>query len=525
MQDNESPVFRMNKIHMPKIKSVESALLTLERAQKLHLLIHLITNLKQSLVICGPNGVGKTVLIDELTKCEKDTLSLVCIQGTSDLSFDNFQYQLVRLLENQLGFDAENQDVSDVLSMLDKNNQKVVVIFDDAGQLMPGLIDTLIEFASENKCLKIVFSLTLDEIQFKKSSDRRIDDCHFIDIPPLTEKQCGVFLRSLSAQPGINLEFNNINEQLIEKIYKKTNGVPGEIIYEVSKENNFNIISKEKYKWIGLALIAALILTVLTNFLFNGEPELSQSSDKNNPPLSKSKPEKVEKTRYYVQSETDVEINNPQVISVDKVNKKEPKESFPDKNPVLKFDHKTKVAEKKAEQIKIEVVPSPQKKEEESSKFQESIEKNKTVELLGKNTEKKIVLEKPSKELIYKDKIQTSIENKKKTDEKSEELKKDVIIRADDSMWVLKQAKNHYTMQLIVLSTQDAVSGFLSEYKGLSDNLKFFRKRKQGNNQYVVIYGSFKDAATASLKMKSLPARFRKAWIRSFRGLQEMIKK
>jgi DamX protein len=525
MQDNESPIFRMNKIHMPKIKGVESALLTLERAQKLHLLIHLITNLKQSLVICGPNGIGKTVLIDELTKCEKDTLSLVCIQGASDLSFDNFQYQLVRLLENQLGFDAENQDVSEVLSMLDKNNQKVVVIFDDAGQLMPGLIDTLIDFASENKCLKIVFSLTLDEIQSKKNSDRRIDDCHFIDIPPLTEKQSGVFLRSLSAQPGINLEFNNINDQLIEKIYKKTNGIPGEIIYEVSKENNFNIISIEKYKWIGLALIAALILTVLTNYLFNSEPEASQSGDKNNLPLSKNKPEKVEKTHYYVQSETDVEINNPQVIAdVDKVNKKEQKESFPDKNPVQKFDHKTKVAEKKAEQIKVEDAPFSQKKEE-SSKFQESIEKNKIVELVGENTEKKMVLEKPSKELIDLDRFQASIETKKKTDEKNEVLKKDVIIRADDSMWVLKQSKNHYTMQLIVLSTQDAVSGFLSEYKGLSDNLKFFRKRKQGNNQYVVIYGSFKDAATASLKMKSLPARFRKAWIRSFRGLQEMIKK
>lgn len=523
MQDNESPVFRMNKIHMPKIKSVESALLTLERAQKLHLLIHLITNLQQSLVICGSKGIGKTVLIDELTKCDKDTLSLVCIQGSSDLSFENFQYQLVRLLENQLEFDAENQDVSDVLSMLDKNNHKVVVIFDDAGLLMPRLIDTLIQFASENQCLKIVFSLTLDEIQLKKSSDRRIDDCHFIDIPPLTEKQCGVFLRSLSSQPGINLEFNNINEQLIEKIYKKTNGIPGEIIYEVSKENNFNIISLEKYKWTGLALIAALILTVLTNYLFNGEPEVSQSGDKNNLPLSKNKPEKVERTHYYVQSETDVEINNPQV---DKVNKNEPKKSFPDKIPVQKYEHKIKVVEKKAQQIKVKEDPFPQKKEKENSKLQESIEKNKIAKLLGENTEQKIISDPPSKKLIDEDRIKTvPKEIKKKTDEKSEKLKKDVLVRADDSMWVLRQPKNHYTMQLIVLSTQDAVSGFLSEYKGLSDNLKFFRKRKQGENQYVVIYGSFKDAATASLKMKSLPARFRKAWIRSFRGLQEMIKK
>ncbi len=404
---------------MPKIKNVESALLTLERAQKLHLLIHLITNLKQSLVICGPNGIGKTVLIDELTKCDKDILSLVCIQGTSDLSFDDFQYQLVRLLENQLNFDAENQDISDVLSMLDKNNQKVVVVFDDAGQLMPGLIDTLIEFASENRCLKIVFSLTLDDIQFKKSSDRRIDDCHFIDIPPLTEKQCGVFLKSLSARPGVNLEFNNINEQLIEKIYKKTNGVPGEIIYEVSKDNNFNIISLEKYKWIGLALIAALILTVLASFLFSDEPEVNQSVDKNNLALQNNKTKKVEKTNYYVQPEADVEINNSQVIPVDKVNMKELKESFPDKNLVKKFDHKTKVAEKKVEKVAF-----PQKKEKESSKFQELIEKNKIVELVGKNTEKKISLEKPSKALINKDRFQASIENKKKTDKKNEEQKK-----------------------------------------------------------------------------------------------------
>ncbi len=520
MLDSESPVLSMNKIHMPKLKNVESALLTLERAQKLHLLIHLITNLKQSLVICGPKGIGKTALIDELTKCEKDILSLVNIQASSDLSFENLQYQLVRLLENQLGFDAENEDVSDVLSMLDKNHQKVVIIIDDAGRLMPGLIDTLIQFASENQSLKIVFSLTLDEMQLKKNSDRRIDDCHFIDIPPLTKKQCGFFLRSLSAQPGTNLEFNDINDQLIEKIYEKTDGVPGEIISEASKGNNFDIVSLWKYKWIGLVIIVALLLTTFASFLFNDEPESKQSREES---ISDNKSEKVEITPYYVRPETDVEINDPQIIEVENVNEKKSNEDQSSEIPVKKTEHKNSGVAKKAEKITLEDSIQHKKK---TSIFHDEQEKNEIIELLGASAEKKIEPEKTSKKLVDKKRIKTvSIETKKKADENNKELKKDAIIRADDSMWVLKQPKNSYTMQLIVLSTQDAVSGFLSEYTSLSDNLKFFRKRKKGDNQYVVIYGSFKDAATASLKMKSLPPRFRKAWIRSFRGLQEMIKK
>ena len=60
MQDKDPFSFQFNKNQISSTRAEESSLITLERSQKLDLLIHLITNLRQSLVICGPNGIGKT---------------------------------------------------------------------------------------------------------------------------------------------------------------------------------------------------------------------------------------------------------------------------------------------------------------------------------------------------------------------------------------------------------------------------------------------------------------------------------
>jgi len=143
MQDNESSAYyvKKNEVSQPRRVS-ESSLITLERSQKLDLLIHLISNLRQSLVICGPNGIGKTTLLDELEVRKQDLWSMVTIQASSNLSLESIQDGLFRFLKEK---DAEykNQELESILSELDKQNHKIVVIIDDAGKLIPGLWKTL----------------------------------------------------------------------------------------------------------------------------------------------------------------------------------------------------------------------------------------------------------------------------------------------------------------------------------------------------------------------------------------------
>lgn len=562
---------------MPNVKSAESALLTIERAQKLDLLIHLITNLRQSLVICGSNGIGKTTLLEELKKCEKDGLPVLSIPASSNLSFESFQGQLVKSLVKHLDYHVENQEVSAVLSLFEKKNHKIVIIIDDAGQLVPGLITTIIQYASENQCLRIVFALTPDEIQLKNNSDHGIEDCHFIEIPPLTKKQCGVFLQNLSAQPEVALSFNDINEPLIEHVYRETHGIPGAIISEVSKGVKNTVISWESYKWIGLALAAGLAVTLGGFFIFD-EPEQDYNGRKNNAYQVANESENTVITGSY---DLPDEEDTPQV-GVDSDDKKQEKERF-SRQKEQKEDQVTEIIENNVAGAVKEVIPaeviehivkvpavvatvsnpslnselpvtnSVRKPEQQTKVSVEKLEKSQVKEafIQGSEQEKNISIQtlikkindietarasdgsleqknSPEKTIKQpnKDTVKAAVtKSKDKISNKKERTRKESAAIKDDSKWILKQPENYYTMQLIVLSKRDAVTGFLQEYPKLLDGLKFFQKRKQGGSQFVVIYGSFKDAATASKKMKSLPPRYRKAWIRSFGGLHKMVKK
>jgi len=71
--------------------------------------------------------------------------------------------------------------------------EKLILIIDDAGKLMPGLLARIIGFALEHPALNIVFALTPDDLFIKTRTDHVIDDCYFIEIPPLSESNAVIF--------------------------------------------------------------------------------------------------------------------------------------------------------------------------------------------------------------------------------------------------------------------------------------------------------------------------------------------
>ncbi|HEY8096770.1 MAG TPA: SPOR domain-containing protein [Methylobacter sp.] len=131
------------------------------------------------------------------------------------------------------------------------------MIVDNAGELVPGLISAIIQYAAANPVLRVVFALTHDELQVKRGSDRAVDDCHIVEIPPLSEKQCGDFLQDLSTKPYANLSFKAIGENMIAHIYRDTHGVPGRIIAEVSGLSGAK--PGGKLKWVLILAVAAAI--------------------------------------------------------------------------------------------------------------------------------------------------------------------------------------------------------------------------------------------------------------------------
>jgi DamX protein len=94
----------------------------------------------------------------------------------------------------------------------------------------------------------------------------------------------------------------------------------------------------------------------------------------------------------------------------------------------------------------------------------------------------------------------------------------------DDSKWVLEQPKKNITIQLMVLSKRESIQDVLKKNNKLRGKLKYFKKGVLDKTKYILIYGSYKNIATASKSMKKLPKKYRKSWLRKFKDLQKIIK-
>ncbi len=515
MQGNDGVTYNVGKSGAIPHRKHETALITLERFQKLDLLIHLITNLKSSLVLCGPKGIGKTRLLTELKISKKNEWPIITIQGSSNLSFESLQDQLSKFAKQYFP-ENNNPNFSGLLNSLDKANQKIVLIIDDAGQLMPGLIEMIIQYAASNSCLRIIFSLTHDELHIKNSSDKSIDDCHYIEMPPLTEKQCGIFLQSLSAQPNATVSFKAINDRLIGKLYKETHGIPGKIVSELPKLSNYNTGSS--YKWFGFVIVGGAAIFIASTFS-SKETDLP-TFDKVNLPLLLKEPNNEEIINPVIDR---VVLANGKDKVIDQVQEKIQKiTSFQDNvsvttSTLIEVNKNTPFIgiqpKKSAEIIDVQKITYQndvhQRSEDKKIKVVEA-DKKPTVDLINAISE---------------------VENKKKLEElnKSADKKINPILQQEKSAefkdrgWILKQPQQNFTIQLMVLSQLRSVHTFMKKNKSLNNRLKFFDISKEAKKQYVLIYGSFKNANEATEKMKTLPRKFRKSWVRKFKTLQKLL--
>ncbi len=270
-----------------RTKAAVQALLSEERAQKYDLLNHLINNLQQSLVICGPEGIGKTTLLEYLLENKPDTWLVYNLKGSAKLGIDPVKAELIQFIQRS-HFGTTGQDVVEILSTAEKQNQKFVFIVDDAGLLPPGVIDSLCEFAAAHSALRLVFALTPDELHIKNSSDKAVSDCHFIDLPPLTEMQCGGFLRRLAGKSGAAISIDEISSPMIKNIYRESHGIPGKIIS--MQKGQIKIPMPENQQWL-YALAAGVFIAAIISFFLWGE----DSSQQQEPPIAQQTDQSAEK--------------------------------------------------------------------------------------------------------------------------------------------------------------------------------------------------------------------------------------
>jgi len=561
------------------------SLITKERTQKLDLLIHLLSNLPQALVVCGPEGIGKTTLLEILQQRKTELWRYCLVQGNADLSFEAVHGQLAQAQSSRLGRN-------------ESQHKQTVLIVDNAGELVPGLITAIIRYATVNPDLKVIFALTHDELQVKRGSDRAIDDCHIVEIPPLSEKQCGDFLQYLSAKPYANLSFKAIGETMIAHIYRETHGVPGRIIAEISGLSGAK--QSGKLKWIlALAATAAIVIAMGVQWLVSSPknnkeiaapasvehkaenievvpsrpadqimlslPPAQPVAQPQSVPANEGKEQKSalepsaeinthKNDQLPVASIAKPELDSPAIVKplpVDTPRASVTTAPESSKAPVLvapPVSIPLEVSREKSKQSELiskagnEVEPpgpgnpatNPQPRpasatmvEQKPANKQADVAQQKTAEQLWASREKlkQVELSKAANSagpsLNNLELIQIPQKPVEVAPAHGEQSIETAPPLQAEPAVSLAQPADNFTLQLMVLSKQSSVDDIFKKHPAMASDIRVINVVVNGKEKFILEYGSYSDTVSANQARQSLPFEFRRALVRKVNSAKQ----
>lgn len=490
-------------------RTSERILLTPDRSQKLDLLIHLLTNLQQSLIVCGPEGIGKTMLFQALINSHQDVWPICLLQGSSALSFESVMTRLSQFLN--LSSANLRFDMSSLRAFCAK--QKVVLAIDDAGELVPGLIEELIDFADSLPGLRLVFALNSDEFQTKSSSDKVLDACHLIELPPLNQRQCLEYLQNLSAQPGTQLSFKAVTDELAEELFRQTQGIPGKLLAELPKVEHYQGKQRKLSLWLGVSVIvaaagfAAYTLLPPTVFEDNVADAPAEAEPASSEPAPIAPVEQITKVPT-----VDTHSMTPANALIPEHLPSEHLPAAPETPPTVESAPAAPTATA-TETAKSTPVPSSEPVLPAASIAATPPVKPEPAPSLpaGKPTAE---LLKPAESATVPPPVAAT-----KPTEKPAAVKTDT--NGGDLDWIMSQPASNYTVQIMVLSNKQGVSRFLKKYAEYRDSLKYYSIGKEGQEKYVLIYGSFPSSIDALNNKSDMPNEFNQGLVKRFNVIQK----
>lgn len=466
-------------------------LITKERTQKLDLLQHLVANIARAIVVCGPEGVGKTRLLKVFQETPTES-SLVCwIKGDSQLTIEKIQALLGQTLKEKLPQLTVNS-LDRAIENLSRQKINLVVIIDDAGQLAPGFIETIIAYSNGKPALRLIFALTHSELYLKTSTDPAVEDCYQIEIPPLSEKQCGEFLEYLSTLPRPRIQFNSINETNVGQLYLETHGIPGNILKVLPKSDSG--IKKDYSKIFLVFAVSGLIAVALGVQWWSAKQTVE-----NDEQMALAKKPKTDSSIQQMKPNTISEHSRQQDVQP----------------PVS------------AEAIGRQNVQSPSTALNQSQ-FPERQDVNPSI---GAITTVKDTAPVASENTASGDKNtlqpQTSALVKPAEPVALVENQQPATVHTSSEAgenWIKAEPVENYTLQLMALPNEQTVVDVIQRNQSLSQNLRYIKtKTRAGRDRFVLVYGSYPSIAEANKEKDVLPKELQKTWIRKIASIQKEL--
>ncbi|MEQ1484074.1 ATP-binding protein [Methyloglobulus sp.] len=463
------------------------SLITRERTEKLELLNHLITNLAHAIVVCGPEGVGKTRLLKAFQETIPASWILCLVQGGAQVTLEKIQDSLSKAItQNMPNFAFRS--LANAFDRLAGSDTKIVLVIDDAGQLVPGLIEELLSFVDGKPVLRIVFALTHSELYIKNGSDPAIDDCYQIEIPALTEQQCGEFLEYLSTLAKYRVRFNAINESMVTELYRETHGIPGSILAHLPAADDNQ---KTDYsKAILVIAVVGLVILALGVQWWSSKPKIKSD-------VVTTADGKQENSTTIQQPTVSTQDNKSQSVTTGSTDK-----------PLAQG------ADKILDKGTLTVTRNDVINDSRSQAISQEDLKLDDNQLQTLN---------PVQAVANPDQLQinaAALENSEGT--VSEQVQVDASVALDaGGHWLMEQPAENVTLQLMALPNEQAIIEVVQRHQALGQNLKYLKtKTKRGKDRFVLLYGSFVNPGQANQEVGMLPRELQKSWMRKISAVQ-----
>jgi len=498
--------YHVKKSQDDQTSVVYHSLISRERTQKLELLIHLLANSSKSLVVYGPVGIGKTTLLKALQEHNNESWLYCPIQANVELTFEKI-WEAIDQAMKQDRPDKQSATPAKTWGQRSAPPRNLALMIDDAGLLAPGLISTLLHYALTHPVVRLILVLTNDDLYIKNRTDADIEDCHFIDIPPLSEKQCGDFLQYLSTKHRA-VSLNSITDDRVETLYRETHGIPGKIIAEVPSLGGFK--KTENSLAILVVAVAGLVAVALGLQWFS-------ASDIN---LKKTLMPALEeqKTVTAVAVSPLPEIKQP--ASPAPVQETAPAPEAPAAGNTINYPGQPETtATVSNEPATVNPQISADKAAADATVQGNTAEPQAIIDTANTPAPSQDIP--TSQEILKSEEIITPQQPAETAPVPEEQATDAPVTQSPDEAWFTTQPADNYTLQVMALSKEQSILNVLNKYPSLNRNLKYLKSVSHGKERFILYYGSFKSADLAKKTMQTLPPEFSHALIKKISAVKK----
>lgn len=489
--------------------------------QRLDILLHLTQYSDELLLAVGPEGIGKTTIINQFVQRAGESWK-ICRIGTHPM-LDEEQLLLrishgFHLPVDIKGFDIAFTNLKRRLEALLVTTQTVVLLVDNAHQFNSRILSLLLEISSVTHSLTnttmrtILFGETSIKIQLAKAElepSLRSQPQRKIDIPPFNEAHTGEYINHRLLVAGCS-SATLFSETTMNKIFKQSGGIPGRIselahnvLYDMiplrrrqprqPPQDREDTVKSTKMAKVATTLVVSL--AIITLLLFQNQINELYSIGKKPPPRTDRG---ITKTR----DKTTV------ALAIPKLPHRQENPSEP--GPTLKRRATGEMSKSGTiDNAALDALRQIGNKPNRAGKPFQSVRQIKA---------------RPLPSYTRKEEYSEQATHYARTPAKATTQNGQHGIR--DEPWILVQNPTYYTLQLVAGYQRSSIDHFIDIFPQLSDELAYFHSYNKGKGWHTLVYGVYPDYNTAGAAAKRLSLQLDriKPWIRQIKSVQRDLK-